>query len=337
MTDIVIAWVDGNDKAWLEEKRKYQPDFTQEDREERYRDWGTLRYLFRSIEQFAPWVRTVHFITWGHLPEWLNTECPKLHIVNHKDFIPEKYLPTFNSHTIELNLHRIEGLAENFVYFNDDMFLTSPVKEDYFFHNGIPCDEFILDAVYFAKTSAGAYNGNNLEIINSHFNMKKLKKTYPLWKIFNPKYGIRNLYRTFVLMKWPWFPGFHYNHLPTSLLKSTYEEVWKKEYEILDASCQDRFRSKRNVNQWLFKFWQLASGNFYPRNPRYGKAFHIKERQNKELVLAIKNQKYRMICINDTAKTKNFKQHKEDVIHALQNILPTHCCFEINLPQSRQL
>ena len=67
-------------------------------------------------------VRRIHFVTWGHLPSWLNKEHPKLNIVNHKDFIPEKYLPTFNSHAL-WNMHRIPGLAENFVYFNDDMFL----------------------------------------------------------------------------------------------------------------------------------------------------------------------------------------------------------------------
>ena len=34
--------------------------------------------------------------------------------------------------------------------------------------------------------------------------------------------------------------------------------------------------SKRNVNQWLFKFWQLASGNFEPRSTKFGLAFHLK-------------------------------------------------------------
>ena len=90
-----------------------------DDRIERYRDWEILKYLFRSIENFAPWVNNVYFVTCGHLPAWLNTECPKLQIVSHKDFIPEKYLPTFNSHSIEWNFHRIKNLSEHFVYFND--------------------------------------------------------------------------------------------------------------------------------------------------------------------------------------------------------------------------
>ena len=56
----------------------------------------------------------------------LEPDHPKLHIVNHRDFIPEEYLPTFSSHAIELNMHRIPDLAEHFLYFNDDVYLMKP-------------------------------------------------------------------------------------------------------------------------------------------------------------------------------------------------------------------
>lgn len=326
--DFVIAWVDGNDPQWLDEKRRYLPDDTQDDIVARYRDWDLLKYWFRGIERFAPWVNKIHFVTWGHVPIWLDTDNEKIHIVNHKDFIPKEYLPTFNSHTIELNLHRIPELSEQFVYFNDDMFLTDFVKEDYFFRNGLPCDEFILDAVYFAPSSAGAYNGNDLEIINQNFNLKKMKNQYPLWKIYYPGYGIKNLYKTFVLMKWPWYSGFHYNHLATSILKSTMETVWEKEGDVLSDTCKDKIRSKRNVNQWLFKYWQLASGNFYPRNASLGRVFHLKSKTSASLVKAIESGEYKMICINDTAKTQNFEQHKELIMQAFEKLLPDKSSFE---------
>jgi len=73
--------------------------------EERYRDWETLRYFFRSVEQNAPWVHKVHLVTCGHLPSWLNKSAPKLNIVDHASFMDERYLPTFSSHAIELNTH----------------------------------------------------------------------------------------------------------------------------------------------------------------------------------------------------------------------------------------
>ena len=134
--DFVIPWVDGSDPAWRKEKYKYMGIDEPDAGAERYREMGILKYWFRAVEAYAPWVNQIHFITWGHLPQWLNTECPKLHIVNHKDYIPEKYLPTFSSHPIELNIHRIPGLSEHFVYFNDDMFLNGPVKPEFFFQNG---------------------------------------------------------------------------------------------------------------------------------------------------------------------------------------------------------
>ena len=99
--DFVIPWVDGNDPAWQEERRKYKPDTGADASAARYRDMGILKYWFRAVEAYAPWVNRIHFITWGHLPEWMNTDHPKLHIVNHKDYIPAEYLPTFNANPIE--------------------------------------------------------------------------------------------------------------------------------------------------------------------------------------------------------------------------------------------
>ena len=134
--DFVITWVDGSDDRWQKEKQETRKRLgimaDVDDRKERYRDWDNLQYWFRGVEKYAPWVRRIHFVTWGHLPKWLNTDHPKLHVVNHEDFIPREYRPTFNSHTIEWNLHRIPDLAEQFVYFNDDIFLTNQVCEEDF-------------------------------------------------------------------------------------------------------------------------------------------------------------------------------------------------------------
>ena len=51
----------------------------------------------------------------------------------HKDIIPQEYLPTFNSRTIEMFIHRIPDLDERFLYFNDDMFPLLPCDEGDFF------------------------------------------------------------------------------------------------------------------------------------------------------------------------------------------------------------
>ena len=146
--DFVITWVDGSDDRWQKEKQETRKCLgivaDVDDRKERYRDWDNLQYWFRGVEKYAPWVRKIHFVTWGHLPKWLNTDHPKLRVVNHEDFIPQEYRPTFNSHTIEWNLHRIPDLAEQFVYFNDDTFLLRPVSEEDFFRKGKPVDMLAL-------------------------------------------------------------------------------------------------------------------------------------------------------------------------------------------------
>src|SRR5699024_4726096 len=141
--DFVLMWVDGNDPEWQKEKEKYDGKSLGDKRNIRFRDWDNLHYWFRSVEKFAPWVNKIHFVTWGHIPSWLNKKHPKLNIVNHKDFLKEEFLPVFNSRAIEINLHRIPDLAEQFVYFNDDIFITKPVKKTDFFVKGLPKDSAI--------------------------------------------------------------------------------------------------------------------------------------------------------------------------------------------------
>ena len=77
--DFVITWVDGNDPLWLKEYRKYK-GIEDEEFVFRYRDWDFLRYWFRGVEENAPWVRKIHFVTWGHIPSWLDTSNPKINI-----------------------------------------------------------------------------------------------------------------------------------------------------------------------------------------------------------------------------------------------------------------
>lgn len=121
--DFVIPWVDGSDLEWRKSKNKYSGKIDEpvDITDARYRDWDILKYWFRGVEKYAPWVHKIYFVTCGQKPDWLNENHDKLVLVNHEDYIPHEYLPTFSSHTIELNFHRIKNLSEHFVYFNDDV------------------------------------------------------------------------------------------------------------------------------------------------------------------------------------------------------------------------
>ena len=109
--------------------------------------WMKLNTL-ADPEKFAPWVRYVFFITDDQKPEWLNMNHPKLKWIKHTDYIPEEYLPAFSSHVIEWNMHRIEDLSENFVYFNDDMFVIDKTSPEDFFRGGLPCDRPSLEILH---------------------------------------------------------------------------------------------------------------------------------------------------------------------------------------------
>ena len=123
-------------------------DLNQEiDGKQRYRDYGIFNYWFRMIEKNAPWVNNVYLITNGQKPDWLNLEHPKLKLVTHREFMPKEYLPTYNSAAIELNLHRIEGLSENYLYFNDDMYLIRDSQPSDFYKNGQPKLLAVYDAL----------------------------------------------------------------------------------------------------------------------------------------------------------------------------------------------
>lgn len=329
--DFVIPWVDGNDPAWQAERAKYRNE-TGDSRSARFREWGVLHYWFRGVEKFAPWVNKIHFITWGHVPEWLNTEHPKLHIVNHRDYIPEKYLPTFSSHPIELNMHRIDGLAEHFVYFNDDTFVIRPVKETDFFRNGLPCDSAVMKplnmdchAILPTPVNIVRAEFNNMFVINHHFKKNTVLKNN-FSKFFTFKYG-KFLISTFLMLPYPDISGFHIHHLPTSFLKRTFEEVWKENPEVLDITCQHKFRSSTDVNQWLMEWYQFCQGNFVPVSVSRGKCLHTSDNMNL-ICDIIKKQKYKFFCCNDSSSDVAFANDVKALQDVFNRIFPTKCSFE---------
>ena len=249
--DIVIPWVDGSDPVWQADHAKYRASKSADNHPARYREWGLFRYWFRGIEQNAPWVRKVHLLTYGHLPAWLEPDHPKLHIVNHRDFIPEEYLPTFSSHTIELNMHRIPDLAEHFLYFNDDVYLMKPSRPEDFFRGGLPCDTAVMGVIKNNDTAnfMPYIMLNMMALVNMSFDKRSvIRQNFGKW--FYPGYGKGLLYNLY-LLPWGDFTGFRNYHSCVSFCKSTLEEVWDRFPEVLDATCRHKFRDRADVNQYL--------------------------------------------------------------------------------------
>lgn len=329
--DFVVLWVDGSDPAWQAEKAKYSGRRTDDsDSVNRYRDWGLMPYWFRAVEQFAPWVRKVHFVTCGHVPEFLNLNAPKLHHVRHEDFMPEGSLPTFSSHALEMNLHRIPDLADHFVYFNDDMFLLRPMPETAFFQDGMPCTyggEYPIELV----GEIGIWQHaavNDLGVVNAHFDKRESVQKYGK-KYSNSIYRWQDNVRTQTLEKlFPnYFTGFRNLHGPAAYLKSTFESLWQAEPEILERTTMHKFRNADSVNQWAALWWQIASGQFAPYNTD-NVVSGVNDETVDQLCEIITKQSHDMICLNDPEGEVDFPVLAGKLRAAFDRILPTKSSFE---------
>lgn len=325
--DFVVTWVDDRDPAWCAKRNKALGLRQEEGNSDvRYRDWETLKYWFRAVEKFAPWVRYIHFVTDNQKPEWLNIEHPQIKWVKHTDFIPTEYLPTFNSVTINWFLHRIPDLAEQFVYLNDDVFLIKETKPEDFFVKGLPCDRLQLGWI-FPGDFFEFLVFNNAALINRNFVFKEQFKKH--WKKWLSNQTLKHLLKILFFCKKRGLPGTQNNHIHGAYLKSTYEAIWEKEAKCLHESCVTKVRTCNDVTDWCVRDWQLLSGEYTPRKP-IGKGFSTSELEHsKEPVEYIRKQKGKVVCLNDNEREVNFEKHKQMIIDAFEELLPEKSAFEL--------
>ena len=328
--DFVITWVDMNDPAWQAEFFRYSGDnggTGNGGAEYRFRDYGLLKYWFRGVERFAPWVRKIHFITSGQIPEWLYAENPRIHLVSHEDYIPAQFLPTFNSAVIERYLHRIPGLADHFVYFNDDFYLIDSIGPDRFFRNGLPRDIAVFQ---YNPSWSQWYRRirNNIEIINRHFDKREvMARFHDKW--FDRSYGMRVLWNR-ILRPCDKFITLCIPHNAQPYLKSTFEEVWAAAGKELTETSANRFRAQTDYTHELFRTWQICKGDFEPYNTyRDTKMFPLMVCP-KRAVRAIYEQSCKLICLNDNAYIRNYGSVMENLQAAFGHILPEKSSFEIH-------
>lgn len=325
--DFVLLWVDGNDPAWREAFLRAR---TAAGRDAdlsaiRFRDWQTLPYWFRAVERFAPWVRRIHLITWGHLPAWLDTSHPKLHIVRHEEYLPAEYLPSFNSNTLELNIARIEGLADRFVLFNDDTFLTRPCRpEDFFSREGLPRDMARLSLVQ--ASSVGHIIYNDLALINALHPRRELTRRLAKW--FSPRYGAGNLLKTLTLLPWSFYPGFCDPHLPQPYLKRQFLRAWELWGKELDASCRHTFREPTDHSHRLIRYDMLCRGEFSPRSLRDGRLLNLTDEAMEAVCRDIEEARWRLVCLNDSEEIADFDRQCERLKRAFDRLLPAPSSYE---------
>jgi len=331
--DFVVPLVDCNDPEWIKSYNYYRPNKPISD-ESRFRDWGIFKYWFRSVEKYAPWVNKVFLITNGTFPEWINSDCEKLVLIKHSDYIPDQYLPTFNSNTIELNYHRLADLSEHFVLFNDDMFICAPIQPEYYFRDGLPCD-FNFESPFrnpqFCELNQYGIDISSycdVAVLNRHFNRNiVIRQSWRKW-FGNHLWG-KPLFLSLLMLGRSKFESFPILHIEQPMLKSVLKDIWDKENSALSASCT-RFREPTNLNQYLIRYWQFASNKFYPVK-RKGLAYHYYDKEIVEdLIKNLTNEQFQSICINDTpyCSEEDYEYAGNMIRQAFDKKFPTASIFE---------
>lgn len=307
--DFVISWVNNSDNNWKKKRDYYAHDLSKSNLagnlDERFRDFGFLKYLFRSIDKFSPWVNHIFLITDDQIPEFLDVNNSKISIVDHSEFIPSKYLPTFNSSAIELYINRIPNLSEHFVYFNDDMLINKPVyPTDFFDKTGSPKDSIVSSMIQ--PTRNNSFEVNDIKIINTYFDKKKVIRNHS-FLYFNLKYGFKNLCKAFLTIPFNKWSALKNSHLPYSLKKS--EFGWLSIYagEEVKITSQNKFRSINDINIWIIQDIRYCLGLFSPRSCREGKYYDFDSAN--DLLRSISHNKYKILVINDDSKNSKLNRY----------------------------
>lgn len=327
--DFVVLWVDGNDPEWQKQRNLYSGNAGSGNELIRFREWDILKYWFRGVEKYAPWVNKIHFVTCGHLPSWLNTDHPKLNFVKHSDFIPEEYLPTFNSNSIELNIHRIPGLADEFVYFNDDMHIINHVTPDDFFSCGTPRSNAGLAIIGQVRTTFAGILHSAHSFINNHFKSRDVLRHH-FWKFVHPCYGFKRNVLTLLLLPYckDFFPGFYCAHGPNAYLKETLSEVWAKGEQELHETCTHKFRTPFDLSQAVFLWWQWCKGLLVPQDYRKFGTYLSVGAPDDVIINTLQKQRTPVVVINDTW-VEDFEHKKSIISDAFNTILGEKSSFEL--------
>ncbi|MET7901238.1 stealth family protein [Streptomyces sp. NPDC005355] len=279
--DVVYTWVDGSDPQWQRRRAAAAGEgyHAQAANTARYANRDELRYSLRSLYLYAPWVRHIYVVTDRQVPDWLAVSHPGITVVDHRDIFDDtSVLPTFNSHAIETRLHHIDGLAEHFLYFNDDVFLGSPVTpQDFFLANGVskffPSRALIpLAPVGTGDVPVSAAGKNNRTLLEGRFGATVTQK-----------------------MK----------HTPHALRTSVLAEIEREFPEAVRATMASRIRSTSDISvpSSLHHYYAFLTGRAVPAHLRYDYFDLAQPAIHARLARLLRSRHCRAFCLNDTVSS----------------------------------
>ena len=285
--DLVYLWVNGNDPQWLA-KRNACIGKTEEKSavncDGRYADNDELKYSLRSIEKYAPWLRRIFIVTDNQVPVWLDTSNARVRIVDHKEIMPDVCLPCFNSAVIEHFLYKIPGLAEHFIYANDDMFINKPVTPETFFgKDGLPIVRFNRRpfrkwTLLFKEKVQGKRLSNYVQTIRNSA------------ELVEKKYGK--------------YYGGKTHHNIDAYLRSDYEHAAKVFEDEIRTTLPNHVRSENDIQRNIYSYVALAEkrAHLHYVTQRTSFRLHI---QNKSHYGKLERYNPILFCMNDSQYAKD--------------------------------
>lgn len=276
--DIVFSWVDGTDQEWQRARAAKMQSYIVgegDDHEARFRQINELKFAMRSVHLFAPWIRHIVVVTDSPQPEWLDNHPNVKWTPSSEFFADPSVLPTYNSHAVESQLHRIPGLSEHFVYSNDDMFFGKEVSQKAFFTSG-GVSRFIESNTRIglgeANTSRSGFE--NAARVNRALLLKKFGRTIS-----------RNL-----------------EHSPAPLRKSVLKKLEAEFPEEFTRTAAARFRSATDISvtNSLYHYYALMTGAAVPHETLRVKYVDTTAREGiTSLESLLRKRDYDFFCLND--------------------------------------
>lgn len=294
--DYVIPYVDCSDINWLLTYKDYvSGPCGWSNNATRFRDWETLRYQLRSIERYMPWIRNIYIvmsISESQIPQWLNTQNERIHIVWDWEIVPREYLPVFNSNVIDLYISRIDGLSEHYLYACDDYIVMRNLQpEDFFSDNGIKLyvDKYKFNDWTYSRT-----------IINSN-------------QLICPQYIVKT--DDYYLLP-------YCQHAIVPHLKSENQKILEKYQKEIENSLS-RFRESKNLTWLIYPLSLMMKGQL---EKGYIKT-KLNALYNESSVINTDFSDCDVIVLNDEF-CGDFEKAKAMLINRLEEVLPGKSEFE---------
>jgi hypothetical protein len=307
--DAVYTWVDGSDPAWQRRRATVvgEPYHPQAANAARFLSRDELRYSLRSLHMYAPWIRHVYLVTDQQVPAWLDTAHPGITVVDHREiFTDPTALPTFNSHAIESQLHHIEGLAEHFLYFNDDVFLGRPtVPQHFFLANGI--SKFFLSRALLPPV--GSEGADDVPVSAAALTNRRLLQA---------RFGSSIVQK----MK----------HTPCALRRSVLAEIEEVFAEHHKRTASHAFRSPDDISitNSLHHYFAFHTGRAVPGSIRYDYVDISRPGIAPRLCRLLTARSNVAFCLNDTVTCDGESHDNAALVQAfLDGYFPTPSPFEL--------